>query len=223
MEFYSSDVVFIVDKDPIVRRDLSNLLNAHGCSTSTHDSPDTFLKSLDYLDESLIQCALLEVSLPGITGFELHQRLLSNHISMPVCFMSAQSSVSEVVSAFKQGADDFLPKPLRGTDVLKVVSKMLSKSRDLRSSGLEIKRANALISELTKRELEVLDFVVTGCTSRHIATELEISVKTVESHRTSLMKKLQVDTTTQLIHFMLTSIKANICGSKFLPINSFSV
>lgn len=222
MKFYSSDVVFIVDKDPIVRRDLSNLLNAHGCSTSTHDSPSTILKSLDYLDDSLIQCALLEVSLPSISGFELHQRLLSEHISMPVCFMSAHSSVSEVVSAFKQGADDFLPKPLRHKDVLNVVSRMLSKSRDLRSSELEIKRANALISELTERELEVLDFVVTGCTSRHIATELEISVKTVECHRTALMKKLQVDTTTQLIHFMLTSIKASIGNSKFLQINSLA-
>ena len=218
MKFHCSDVVFIVDKDPIVRRDISILLNTHGCSTSTHDSPDTFLKSLQYLDESLIQCAILDVNLSGMSGFELHQRLLSNNICMPVCFTSSHGSVSDAVSAFKRGADDFLLKPLNEVDVFRVASKMLSRCRDLRSSEFELKRVNALMGALTGRELEVLDFVVTGFTSRHIATKLEISVKTVESHRTALMTKLQVDTTNQLIHFMLTSIKARIGGSKFPPL-----
>lgn len=220
MKFHCSDVVFIVDKDPIVRRDLSIQLNAHGCSTSTHDSPDNFLKSLQYLDESLIQCAILDVNLSGMSGFELHQRLLSKNICMPVCFTSSLGSVSDAVSAFKQGADDFLLKPLNEVDVFRVASKMLSRCRDLRSSEYEFKRINTLMGGLTGRELEVLDYVVTGFTSRHIATKLDITVKTVESHRTALMKKLQVDTTNQLIYLMLTSIKASIGAPKLSPLNS---
>ena len=67
-------------------------------------------------------------------------------------------------------------------------------------------KVRKLIAELTSRELQILDFVITGCTSKYISSKLEISIKTVESHRTALMKKLQVDSVNRLIYFMLTGL-----------------
>lgn len=203
MVFINNKIVFVVTKDPEAKLLLNLVLCQHGLIVSHHDCPKKFFHLLKSYDPTLIYCAFLDTDLGNTSGIELHQKMITSGHNMPVSFISSSNSVSVAVSSIKQGGIDFLQKPLSDKRVISAAKAMLNKSLLSQQITNSLKHANKLIKSLTNRESEVLNYVLLGSSNKKIAESLKICTKTVESYRISLVKKLKVKNTTELIAFII--------------------
>jgi len=180
--------VYIVEDDASVRDSLSLLLQLRGFSTATFDSAEAFLDS-DAFERPA--CVLADVRLPGMSGLELQRRLVSRHAALPFVVMTAHGDVATARAALRDGAVDFLEKPIDEQDLIDAITIAL------RSDHAQVERARnretvlGRMQRLTERELEVFDRVTSGYHNREIAEEFGISQRTVEVHRARVMEKLQ--------------------------------
>ena len=180
--------VYVVEDDPSVRDSLSLLLQLRGFSTATFDSAEAFLEG-DSLERPA--CVLADVRLPGISGLELQRKLANQHAALPFVVMTAHGDVATARAALRDGAVDFLEKPIDEQDLIEAITVAL------RSDHAQVEKARsresvlARMQRLTERELEVFDRVTSGLHNREIAEEFGISQRTVEVHRARVMEKLQ--------------------------------
>jgi RNA polymerase sigma factor (sigma-70 family) len=179
--------VYIVEDDASVRDSLSLLLQLRGFSTATFDSAEAFLDSDSFERPA---CVLADVRLPGMSGLELQRRLVSQHAALPFVVMTAHGDVATARSALRDGAVDFLEKPIDEQDLIDAITIAL------RSDHAQVERARSRetvlgrMQRLTERELEVFERVTSGYHNREIAEEFGISQRTVEVHRARVMEKL---------------------------------
>jgi two-component system, LuxR family, response regulator FixJ len=154
---------------------------------------------LESLDDGRPACLVLDVRLPGLSGLELQRALSERGSPARIVFISGHGDIPKAVRAIRLGAVDFLEKPFDDQLLLDRVSEALDASAaDLRKRN-ERRRQEEKLSGLTEREREVLELVIAGKTSKAIALDLDISVKTVENHRHNIMTKADVTSVTQLI------------------------
>jgi len=174
--------VYIVEDDASVRDSLSLLLQLRGFSTATFDSAEAFLDG-DTLERPA--CVLVDVRLPGMSGLELQRKLAGRHAALPFVVMTAHGDVATARAALRDGAVDFLEKPIDEQDLID------------RRLTLEAKEARDLISRLTQREAEVLEMVAKGLTTRQISDALGLSSRTVDSHRAAIAAKIGTASTAE--------------------------
>ncbi len=180
--------VYVVEDDPSVRDSLALLLQLRGFSTAAFDSAEAFLES-DALERPA--CVLADVRLPGMSGLELQRKLVDHHSALPFVVMTAHGDVATARTALRDGAVDFLEKPIDEQDLIEAITIAL------RSDHQQVERARSRetvlsrMQRLTERELEVFDRVTSGYHNREIAEEFGISQRTVEVHRARVMEKLQ--------------------------------
>jgi FixJ family two-component response regulator len=103
------------------------------------------------------------------------------------------------VRAMKEGAHEFLTKPVRGQDLLDAIQKAIASDRQLRKDRAELKEIRARFEPLTPREKEVLDLVVDGLLNKQIADQLAMSELTVKTHRAHVMEKTQAESLAHLV------------------------
>lgn len=192
--------VHIVDDDPGMLKYLSELVSSIDYKSKTYDNANEFLTS--YSDDGL-GCLVLDLRLPGISGLELQQQLSSNNIDLPVIMISGFGDISIAVKAMKAGVLDFLEKPFKGQDLLDLIHNAINKHKADRLKNKNQNKTLELINSLTKREKEVMGHVVTGTLNKDIAKQLEISVKTVEVHRSNLMDKMSANSVADLVRMSL--------------------
>ena len=144
-------------------------------------------------------CLVVDVSLPDMSCMELLAKLRAEHIQIPVVVISGYADVPLAVEAMKGGAFDFLEKPLDEEAFLRCISSAVEHDKRIRSESPEQVEFSKLINGLTDREQQVLDLVVSGWASKKIATELDLSVKTVEAHRLNVMRKTQSQSVAELV------------------------
>lgn len=200
----SARVVYVVDDDEAIRDSLSWLLKANGFTTSCHESAERFLQALSSSSPSECACILLDINLTGISGIELQKKLKENGYKIPIAFLSGSNEISKAVETLKQGAFDFIQKPFNEDVICKIIRDMLDKSYLDIQQGEEIKAAQSKLSLLTKREKEVLECLVDGCTNKGVGERLGISLKTVEAHRANVMDKLGVNRAASLLKLAIT-------------------
>jgi FixJ family two-component response regulator len=201
-----AEVVYVVDDDEAVRDSLTWLLESNGYVVRCHASAERFLQSLQSTDKSTISCAILDVRMPGMSGLELQERLISENLPMPVAFITGHGDVSMAVSTMKRGAVDFIEKPFKESDLCGLVDRMLAKARVDYSQASQRKITQSL---LTGRERQVLERIVAGRLNKQIADDLGISIKTVEAHRANIMEKLNVNTVADLLRLALSDPQPN--------------
>jgi RNA polymerase sigma factor (sigma-70 family) len=175
-----SPLVRIVDDDEGVRQSSAFLLGAAGYETACYESADDFLK---HDDPARPGCLLLDARMPGMTGLELQDLLDSRGFRIPVIFVTGHGDVDMAVHVLKQGAADFLQKPVDG-DRLIAVERVEADERD--------NADRAAFETLTAREKEVVKLVAEGLQNKEIAEKLNIAEKTVKVHRGSATRKLNV-------------------------------
>jgi FixJ family two-component response regulator len=202
-----SGVVYIVDDDAAMRDSLSWLLESNGFKVSCHESAEQFLMALANTDPSTVACALLDIRLPGMSGIELQEKLLMKGYRFPVIVVTGHGEVKLAVQAIKQGAADFLEKPFKEDQICSLVENILSKAYLEQKQNLEVQAAQSKLKTLTKRENEVLECLVKGCTNRGVGEALNISLKTVEAHRANVMDKLGVNRATSLLKLVISHQK----------------
>lgn len=180
--------VFLVDDDAAVRDALSMLLEVSGFSVETFPEGESFLAA--YTDISRPGCLVLDVRMPGMSGPELHKELNRRGIRLPVIFLTAHGDIPTSVSAIKAGAMDFLTKPVEGGLLVERVRTALIQDAQERTRRNEINALGARYASLTERERDVLALVIAGHSSKEIARSLHISHRTVDTHRTHIMRKM---------------------------------
>lgn len=178
--------VFVVDDDPAVRDSLALLLGSAGHRVACFETAVAFLES--YADDPP-GCAIVDLQLPGIDGLELQDRLQANGSVLPVVFLTGHGDVPAAVRALKHGALDFLEKPYDAERLLALVDDALARDTERRASLAARNRAAALMATLTPREREVMHLVASGHANKVVAANLAISERTVELHRSRIMRK----------------------------------
>ena len=193
----SEPVVYVVDDNESARQSLTWLIESVGLKARAFSSAQQYLENYD---TSLVGCLVLDMRMPGMGGLELQERLCELGYTMPVIFITAFGELQTAVLAMKRGAIDFIEKPYDSEQLLAQIQKALR--NHAQRAGIE-----ARIALLTRREKQVLDLVSEGKSSCSIAEGLCISQKTIEAHRTSIMKKMQVRSVSELISVYLHTIR----------------
>jgi FixJ family two-component response regulator len=191
--------VFVVDDDPIVLRALERMLRANDISVETFASPSAFLERPFY---DGIGCLLLDLRMPGLSGLEVQDEMSRKRIPMPIVFLSAQGDVPSTARAMREGAIDFLEKPIDEEQLLAAIDRARLKSVAVREQRDRERDAEERLARLTKREREVCDLVAEGMLNKQIAYELGMSEKTVKVHRGRLTRKLDVDSVPALVRLL---------------------
>ena len=194
-------MVHIVDDDPAIRDSLRVLLEASGFVVRTYGSADAFLAAAF----EIRGCVLTDVRMPDIDGLELQKRLREVGSSLPVVVMTGQSDVPVAVRAMKAGAVDFLEKPFDHEMLLNAVRRALDESVRRHKTQAAAAAATERLAELTPREREVFDLLVTGLSTKAIANQLRASPRTIEVHRARVFEKLQAHSLPDLVRLMLTA------------------
>jgi FixJ family two-component response regulator len=178
--------VFLVDDDAAVRDSIALLLEVAGYAVTTFSCAGYFL---DFCTPEHEGCIILDLNMPGMNGTELQQELLRRGIQMPIIFLSGHATIPATVHAIKAGAMDFLTKPVQGSELLKSVKDGMQRSAQIKRQAKKYQMAVSRLSMLTEREREIMTLVVIGLSSKEIAQRLDISYRTVETHRTRAMHK----------------------------------
>lgn len=185
-------VVYIIDNDEKIRDSLSLLLTKNGYNVSCYDNAQSFLNFLGAARQLPLSCALLDVNLGELSGIDLQKSLIDKGINLPLTFVTDNCEVATAVEALKQGAFDYIQKPVQGDIVCNQVAEMLLKAYMDREEDKAFNTMRSLFKTLTARELQILECITEGRTNKQIGLDLDISIKTVEQHRSNIMEKLMV-------------------------------
>jgi FixJ family two-component response regulator len=188
--------IFVIDDDKSVLESISLLLIAHNYSVESFSSSEEYLAREDYPGTG---CILLDLKLKGKSGLELQEKLIGTDSILPIIFISGRGNIPVTVQALKNGAVDFLEKPLRKDELLKSVNEALSLSRQLKSEKEESMKACRLINMLTDRESEILKYIMSGMLNKEIAYYLSISEETVKVHKHNIHLKLEAKSVPEII------------------------
>lgn len=179
--------VFIVDDDAAVRLFLLGLIASVDLPVEAYASAQEFL---DAYEPGRPGCLLLDVRMPGMSGLELQTKLAERAIRLPVIILTGHGDVQVAVRAMKVGAFDFIEKPFSNELLLDRIQKAVTESVHADNNRAEQDEIIGRIRRLTPRERQVLDLVVAGETNKGVASRLDISEKTVETHRARVMEKM---------------------------------
>ena len=182
--------VFIVDDDRGVRNSIRELVLSVRLQAETFDSAQAFL---DRYDPVRPGCLVLDVRMARMSGIALQERLAAMGAQIPIVFVSGHGDIAMAVGAIKRGAVDFVRKPYHEQQLLDAINEALARDGACRGRSGDPAGDSALaarIEALTPREREILDRAMRGMTSKTIASELGISYRTVELHRSHVLEKL---------------------------------
>jgi FixJ family two-component response regulator len=181
--------IAVVDDDEPIVRGLVRLLGVHGFNAKGYSSAQGLLEDIGSL---VPDCVIVDLAMPGLNGLDLQRALAGRRPAYPIVFITGYGDVRSSVRAMREGAVDFLSKPVEQTELLDAVGRALARGRAAREIASEIASFRIRLSSLTQRERDVFDLVVAGHLNKQIAAELGIAEKTVKVHRARVMKKMAV-------------------------------
>jgi FixJ family two-component response regulator len=190
-----TSIVFVVDDDVSVRESLELLIRTAGWQ------PETFASAQEFLSRprpTVPCCLVLDLTLPGLSGLELQERL-TERTDMPIIFITGHGDVPMTVQAMKAGAVEFLTKPFGDTVLLDAIRGAIERSRAVLREESQMQMLRRCYSSLTTREREVMALVVSGLLNKQVAGELGISEITVKAHRGQMMRKMKAESLPALV------------------------
>jgi FixJ family two-component response regulator len=199
-------IVFVIDDDALIRDGIRSLLQSIGLRAMTYGSAQEFLTAKR---PDAPACLVLDVRMPGLSGLDLQRQLGEVGIHVPIIFITGHGDIPMTVRAMRDGAAEFLTKPIRGQDLLDAVQKALSSDRLRRVDHAEFAEMQMRFDRLTPRERQVLELVVAGLLNKQVADELGMSELTVKTHRAHVMEKTGADSLAHLVR-MAERLKSSI-------------
>lgn len=192
----SDPTVFVVDDDAAIRDALSLLISLKGLRTAVFASAESFLETYS---PSWRGCLLTDLQMPGMHGLELQVLLSQRKIELPVVVLTAFGDVTTTRTALKNGAVDFLEKPVDDEILIDVLRSAIRIDEERHRVSMERTQSHERLSRLTPREREVLRLLAQGLPHRDIAEHLQISPRTVEVYKARMMEKLQARNLAEVI------------------------
>ena len=189
-------IAYVVDDDESIRTLWRWLMESNGIAVRTFATAAEFIGSYG---NGGAGCLVLDLKLPGMSGLELQEYLNGRDIEIPIVFVTGHGDVPAAVSALKGGAVDFIQKPFGHREVLSIIEKAFLRDAEIRERRARRSRIAGRIAMLTERERDVLQRVIEGKPNKIIASELDISMKTVEFHRAKVMEKMGVTSVAELV------------------------
>lgn len=198
----STPLIYLVDDEFAIRDSLTLLIESSGQAVRSFESAENFL---DSYDPDHPGCLLLDVRMPLMSGHELQTELSNRNIRIPIIFISGHADIADSAKAFRAGAIDFLEKPFDNEVLLERINEAIKKDISFREEFGKKRRIQDRIDHLTMREKEVLGLIVKSHSNKESARILNISNRTVDVHRASIMEKMQADNIAELITMVMYS------------------
>jgi FixJ family two-component response regulator len=189
-------VIYIVDDDNGMRTSLAWLLESVGVKSEGFANASDFLRAFD---PDIPACLVLDVRMPETSGFDVQTELNRRGATLPIIFVSGHGDIPMSVRALQNGAIDFVEKPYNSQQMLDRVQRAMKLAMQRHAANQKRRDLRKRLDSLTGREKEVLRGVIDGKGSKRIASELDISVKTVDVHRASIKEKLGVASIATLV------------------------
>jgi two-component system response regulator TtrR len=197
----SEPIIYVVDDDEAMRDSMTWLLEGEGYRVACFESAEAFLKARN---DAMRGCIVLDVRMPEMSGLELHEKLDTLGSQLPIIFITGHGDVPMAVAALQRGACDFIEKPFHNEDLLSRVTRALELDSQLAARQKRTSAISHRLAQLTQREREVMQLVVTGKLNKQVADQLDISMKTVEAHRARVMEKMGVRTLAELVKAVMS-------------------
>ena len=191
-----SPLIHLIDDDAAVRDSLALLIGTVGLRVQPWASPQDFMAQFD---RAGIGAIVLDVRMPGISGLTVLEKLVAEGVDQPAIMLTGHGTVEMRRRAFKSGAAEFLEKPVDDQKLLDALQSAVQQHVRSRERSRDDRDARERYARLSAREREVLGLIVAGLTNKEIGRALQVSPRTVETHRASLFAKLDAESLAQLI------------------------
>lgn len=190
--------IWLIDDDAAIRDSLSLLLATVGWQTQAFDSAQTFQQQAGDLRQ-LDGCMLLDIRMPGKTGLTLLEEWTQQGLALPVIIMTGHGNIDLCRRAFKNGAFEFLTKPVDADLLFEVVGAAMEQQKARVEVRQHWQPLQEKLATLTAREKEMLAHLIQGYSSKEIAQQCSLSPRTVEAHRANIFTKLEVTSLPKLL------------------------
>ncbi|MCL7466304.1 response regulator [Phaeovulum sp. NW3] len=195
-------LVLIVDDDEAMRRSMRFLFASVGLASEAYDSADAFLAALPDPAAMRPGALVLDVRMPGMSGLELQRHLSQHNFPLPILIVTGHGDVQMAVEALKAGAYDFIEKPFKEQHLLDMVEAGLRLSRERLGRAAQRRGIETRLGRLSPREREVLEGILAGKANKVMAQDLDLSIKTIEVYRASVMSKMEVTSLAELVRIV---------------------
>ncbi len=202
-----SPLIHLIDDDEAVRSSLALLIGTVGLRVQPWADPLAFVEGFD---RQTIGAIVLDVRMPGVSGLTVLDTLIGQGVDQPIIMLTGHGTVEMCRRAFKSGAAEFLEKPVNDEQLLEALQHAVRQHVKSRERNKADRDAQGRFSQLTEREREVLGLIVAGLTNKEIGRALDVSPRTVETHRANLFAKLEAESLAQLIRQYATLVEANL-------------
>lgn len=190
--------IYLIDDDEAIRISLSALLATMGWETKAYESVQSFLASQSEL-QHLNGCLLLDIRMPGKSGITLLESWEQRGSPLPIIMMTGHGSIDLCRRAFKNGAFEFLTKPIDADLLIETVGAAFEQQKLTRKQRESEADLQAKLATLSAREQEVMALIMQGKSNKEMARDLSLSPRTVEAHRASIFARLEINSLAKLI------------------------
>lgn len=198
-----SQHIFIIDDSELITDFLDIRLSKMGYSTYVYQNAHDFLNEIPDVSPSIL---ITDMNMPVMTGIELQNELVRLKRTMPVIFISGESTIPQYITALKQGATEFLLKPL-DKEQIKTAVEFAFKEEAQRLLYTSNKNALALkLNALSPRERETYELLILGYNNAELANSLSLSLSTIKQYKAEVMRKLEVGSLSELINLQHHSL-----------------
>jgi FixJ family two-component response regulator len=198
-EMSNTRTVFLIDDDEAVLESLSALLKTTEIESQTYLSAEDFLEDLQ---EDARGCVVTDLRLTGMSGLQLQEHLKEVGSFLPIIVVSGRADVGIAVKVMEQGAVTLFEKPYDHTEMIHAVTRALERNAELHRQAEFVADVRARLMSLTDDEEQVLEMIIDGRPNKAVATDLDISMRTVDRRRRTVFEKMQVRTPTELARLL---------------------
>ena len=191
--------VFVIDDDRQSRDSVSTLVRSMGIAAQEFDSAEAFLAT--YQDDP--GCLVTDYRMRGMSGLELQESLNASGTSLPLIIVTAFARTPVTVQAIKNGAVTMLDKPYDADKLWQAIRTALAEDKERRELQRTQLDARVRLNSLSAKESSVLDLILDGASNKSMASELDVSLRTIENRRRKIFSKMGVDTVAELVAAVL--------------------
>jgi FixJ family two-component response regulator len=189
---------------------MARRLKHAGYDVVTYPSAQHFLVNMP--NESVPSCIILDVRMPSVDGPALQKRLSELGSTLPIIFLTGYVDIPATVQAIKAGAHDFLTKPILPDELIRAIENAVTHHRSIRDLRDKLDSVRARLRCLTPRELQVFELLIRGKKNKQIGVALGTTERTIKAHRQKVMRKMQVQSFTELVSLAERVGTASVTG-----------